>query len=391
MRYEEAVSVVRLLEGKGSVYGPERAALLLERLGNPQDNFKIVHVAGTNGKGSVCAFLTRILVCAGKTVGTFTSPAVFDYRERYLINGAYPEKEALAEALTRALALRGEATAFDTEFAAAMALFQSAGCEYAVVECGCGGREDSTNALGAKNVAVLASVSYDHTALLGHTLAEIARHKAGIVKNCPLVTCEQPAEAMAVIEPLRPVVVREYRGEIGLSGAFQRTNAALAATAARLLGIGFDAIEEGVRTAIWHGRCEVIPCGRHTFVLDGAHNVGAARALKESLKELFPERRLRFVMGMFADKDVDGVLSVLLRDAASFAAVRAAPPRGMAPEELRRRAQAYCNETKISSIEEEIKRALSEDGTTIVCGSLSVLREARRCIDEQTKGNAGDL
>lgn len=390
MQYEEALSALRNLERRGSEYGLERVKALLTRLGDPQDKLKIIHVAGTNGKGSVCAYLTQILVLAGKRVGTFTSPAVFDYRERYLIDGRYPEKEALAEALERALAVRGSGTAFETEVGAALWLFAHTGCEYAVVECGCGGKDDATNAVDRKELAILTSVSYDHTALLGSTLIEIARQKLGIVKDCPLITCAQPAEVAEQAAEYRPIIAPPYTGELGLRGAFQPSNAGIAAAAARVLGIPEEEIAAGLRTARLPGRCEVLQADGHTVVLDGAHNPDAAAQLRKSLDALFPRERRYFIMGMFADKDVKGVLAQLLPGAEAFTAVQAPLPRGMKREDLAALAENYVSNVTLSTVSEGIKRALSETGITIVCGSLSILGEARRCIDEQRKSNAGD-
>ena len=174
---------------RGIKLGTERTRAVLDGLGSPDKNLKIVHIAGSNGKGSVAEFITQILLAAGKRVGTFTSPAVYCYEDMFRVDGVPIPRRKLDGYLKEASEYGGrvEATEFETETAAAVYAFYKEGCEYAVIECGMGGTYDATNAVGGKEVAVITSVSLEHTQYLGDTLEEICVNKAGIIKDCPAV------------------------------------------------------------------------------------------------------------------------------------------------------------------------------------------------------------
>lgn len=380
MTYEAAIKALSELEKSGSVYGTERVRALLARLGSPEKQYRIVHIAGTNGKGSTAAMLDSVLREAGFRTGRFTSPAVFDRRECYAVCGKPASEEALGRAFSEALALRTDTTAFETEFCAAMALFAREKCNYAIVECGLGGRDDATNAIGEKALAIVTSVSLDHTAVLGHTLREIAAHKVGIVGDCPFVTGSQPQEVMEVFAPHHPVVAEPYGGEIALAGGFQRYNAGIVQRAAKLLGVGEEAIARGIARAEVSGRFERIPLRKGVLILDGAHNPGAAIALKEAILSSFPTQERHFIVGAFADKAVDEVMSILLPLAKDCLVLQAPLPRGMERKQLASIASRYCKKVRTGD-EAEIRETLSEAGVVIACGSFSILSKVRRCID----------
>ena len=225
MFYDEAMEYIRGIEADGSDYGLERERALLDALGSPDDSLRIVHVAGTNGKGSVCAMLTSVLVAAGFRVGTYNSPSVLRYNERFLLDGVPLSDDKVAHYMTvvrdaaeRERAARaagadegaasGEAramrafrpTAFEQETALALTAFKEEGCDWAVLETGLGGRWDATNAVHSKELAVITKIGYDHCALLGNTLKEIASEKAAIIKGAA-VTCAQEADAAEVLYP----------------------------------------------------------------------------------------------------------------------------------------------------------------------------------------------
>ncbi|MGN1235549.1 MAG: bifunctional folylpolyglutamate synthase/dihydrofolate synthase [Christensenellaceae bacterium] len=388
MTYEQATSALAALETQGSVYGLERVEALLARLNAPRRNQMIFHIAGTNGKGSVAAYLTAVLAAAGKRVGTYTSPAVFDKRECFLIDGVPASDEAIGRAIGETLALRTDTTAFETEFAAALRLFDNEKTDALVIECGCGGREDATNALPYKTVACVTSVSLDHVPLLGNSLKEIAFQKVGIVKNCPLVTGKQPAEvfsvfASALSELSVPLLVaEEYRGDISLSGVRQSTNAGIAALAAKTAGIEEAAIRTGLSSAVLHGRFERLQTEGGVLILDGAHNQEAVEALRDSLIRAFPERKADFIIGMFRDKAIGAVLSVLVPLARSFLVVQAPLPRGLEQDRLAALVQEIVPADVPVTIggEQEIAKLLRESPLAVACGSFSILKTVRACI-----------
>ena len=341
MFYHEALDYIRRIEADGSDYGLERERELLDILGSPDTAYPVIHVAGTNGKGSVCAMLTAVLAAAGYRVGTYNSPSVLRYNERFRLNGApladdkvarymtevrdAVEKEraardaAACEADGEGRPMRGfRPTAFEQETALALAAFKREKCDVAVLETGLGGRWDATNAVREKTLAVITKIGLDHCALLGDTLREIAGEKAAIIRGAA-VTCPQEKEAADVIYPLAervsgvphllertPLGQRfEYHGEeYATVGDHQLINAALVIDAAEMLRErGFDipqaALKEGLKSAVWHARFEVLTerniahspydivvSHGKTLVLDGAHNPQGARALAETLAEV---------------------------------------------------------------------------------------------------------
>ncbi|MDE6105202.1 MAG: hypothetical protein K2G38_05950, partial [Clostridia bacterium] len=198
---EEIFEKIAALIPRGMDFGTARVRKILDGLDRPDEKLKIIHIAGTNGKGSTAEYITRILISAGKRVGTFTSPYVYSYSEQFRINGLPVSECALAKSFNRAYEI-GEklgATAFEVETAGAIYCFAESGCEYAVIECGLGGRLDATNAIAKKEVAVITSIGLEHTKILGATLEEICYHKAGIINACP-----------AVVNPLQPQEVLNY-------------------------------------------------------------------------------------------------------------------------------------------------------------------------------------
>lgn len=387
MNYEEVTKKLDSLQIKGQVYGTERVTSLLEKIGSPDTKLHIVHIAGTNGKGSTATMIATVLREAGHKVGLFTSPAVFDRKECYLVNGeTCPDKE-IASSFEKVLPFADETTAFETEFCCALRLFVDQGCDYAVIECGCGGREDATNAIRKKDLAVLTSVSLDHTRLLGDTLAKIAYQKVGIVKDCPFVTGKQEKEVEEVIAPYHPIYSEEYTGTLRLKGEFQKYNAGNAFTACKVLGIEETIIERSLAKAFLAGRMEEIETKNGLVILDGAHNEGASLRLKESIKQYAP---MTFLIGMFEDKAVDTVLSNLLPLAKKVVVLQAPKPRGMDKEKLAVLAKKYCSDVVVGD-DKQIQITLSEAGTKVVCGSFSILSGMRRWIDGQTESTTSNL
>ena len=356
--------------------GLSRMVDLLERLGRPQDDLRFVHVAGTNGKGSVCAYLASVLQAAGYKVGLFTSPFILCFEERIRVNGENIRAEELARAV-QAVRPAAEAVEADTgdhptefELMAAVAFehFRAVGCDIVVLEVGLGGRLDATNVIEAPEASVICRIGLDHTDLLGDTLAAIAGEKAGIVKaGCPVASWPQEREAMAIIEavaaergcelvvpdfsqlavePLAGAALRRFSWqgqefETRLLGSYQPFNAALALETVRVLrGRGWDIPEEaevaGIASARWPGRFEMVAASPLTIV-DGGHNPQGAEALAASLADLLGEEgrgSVDFALGVLADKDYPAMVRAVAPWARSFSVYAPTSPRALSADEL---------------------------------------------------------
>lgn len=331
--------------------GLHRTEELLERLGCPQDRLKIVHVAGTNGKGSTCAFVAGILQAAGYKTGLFTSPYILRFNERIQIDRRDISDadllEAAADVREAALGMEEQPTAFELITATACLHFAQQGCDAAVLEVGLGGRLDSTNVV-TPVVSAITPVSLDHTHVLGDTVEQIAREKAGIIKpGVPVVVHRQAPEALRVIEQAAreahaPLVspdfsVLEARTEglhqvfsygsvrdvrLKAAGVYQPGNAAVAIEIAHVLrGRGFaipdEAIKRGLESATWQGRFELVDEHPLTIV-DGGHNEQGAAALAASLRAYFPEGGVVFAMSVLRDKNYRAMIADVLPLARAF-------------------------------------------------------------------------
>lgn len=353
--------------------GTEVTRKILDKLSSPDDALKIIHIAGTNGKGSTAEYFTSILTAAGKKVGTFTSPAVYGFYDQFRINGVeFPAVEKYFEEAAKA-AEGLDATDFEIQTAGVLLAFKSEGCEYAVVECGMGGLNDATNAINKKVLAVITSISLEHTAYLGNTIEEICAQKAGIIKNCPVVVnAYQPAEARAYFEKSGTFAeacggVREY-------------DAATAAVGARMLGIDGEAISRGLEEARPRGRMESFKAAGREYILDGAHNPAAFVPLGGFLRGLAGEKIIIF--GCLADKDIDGNLAALAGITDKIIAVKCNSPRARTLEETAAACGKYFKCVKTA---ESLSDALdSADAETVaVCGSFSLLKEAKEWIEKK--------
>lgn len=387
------------LKKRGMKFGTAVTRAVLDRLGRPDEKLKIIHIAGTNGKGSVAEFMTEILIAAGKRTGTFTSPQVYDYNDMFRVDGDPIADNILCGYLEEAAAAAGGtgATSFEAETAAALLAFYKQGCEYAVIECGMGGRDDATNAVLKKEVAIITSVSLEHTAYLGDTVTEICEKKSGIVKNCPVVIHPlQCKEGMAYLSRLDGAVIADmpvcagdnafiYRGkrfQLSATGSEQPANAACAIEAARLLGIDERAISSGIEKAMPRGRLEVIKKGARTYVLDGAHNPAAFKPLNDLLDSgLLPEHKT-IIYGCLSDKDIDGCLSRVAGKADKIIAVKPDSPRAMDIEKIIKACKKYFVSTDRA---ESVSAALgsADGGGVIVCGTFTILKEAKEWIEKE--------
>ena len=405
--------------------GLRRMAALLERLGRPQDRYGIVHVAGSKGKGSVCAFAAAILGAAGYRVGATMSPHLHSYRERIAVDGAPVDPATFAalavrvagavEAMEAAEPGLGRVNAFELTVAMALDRFAAVGCDLAVVEVGIGGTLDATNVI-APLVAAITPVELEHTAVLGATLAEIATNKAGIIQaGRPVVVASQAPEALRVIEGVArergsPVLLagRDWtwdgtwrnfalRGSWGaddglrlaMPGRHQVENAGVAVAAVRsLAGVGFPvgaaAIRSGLAAVVLPGRFERVSVGGATVVLDGAHTAAAAAVLAETVGQEYPARESVLVFGTFSDKDPAPMLAALRSVPGALMATRPAGPRAASPEVVGAiaRTHGWAVETA-GTVAEAVARGLAlagPRGLVVVTGALATVAEARLAL-----------
>lgn len=330
-------------QSRGVQPGLERMRRLLAVLGDPQQKLRCLHVAGTNGKGSVSAFAESVLRAAGHRTGLYTSPHLVEFAERIRIDGvnaASPDIDAAINRLREATAGWGEGnqpTFFECVTAIAFDLFARAGCGIVVLETGMGGRLDATNT-APKLACAITPIGLDHMEWLGETLGKIAREKAGILRpGIPVVIAPQEREAADVLAaaareigaPCEWVAAPMEETPLGLAGSYQRWNAALALALIRAAGFSpsAEAVAKGLRDVSWPGRFQRLSHRGGELILDGAHNLHAARQLVATWREVHGERRCRLIFGALSDKDPSALLNELLPLAASVVLVPVPSPR----------------------------------------------------------------
>lgn len=397
---------------------------LMKRLGNPQDQLKYIHVAGTNGKGSVIAYLYTTLMKAGYHVGRYISPSVYSYREKIETEGKPISREKFAEQTTRVAAVIEEMTAeglahptpFEIETAVAFLFFAEEKCDPVILEVGMGGITDATNLITTTELAVLVPISMDHQSFLGNTISEIAEKKAGIIKpGSSVVTIGQETEALEVIkktgaEAGADVCVADvseaevleadftgqrfcYKGEeytLSLAGSYQTENAVLALEALRILDergyhTTLEQRKEGLWATRWNGRLTIIHKDP-LFIVDGAHNPAAADMLEDSVRKYFKDRRLFFIMGVFKDKDYPYIIRKLCPYAEQILAIETPDnPRALPAEELAEAIRPYnANvraEKNIPRAVEELFEMAGKDDVILSFGSLSFIGEITRIVN----------
>ena len=394
--------------------GQRRTAKLLELLGRPDVRYLIAQVAGTNGKGSTAAMIASILEAAGARTGLYTSPHLARWEERIRISGQVIDDDMVARAgalvLDAALQLSpedGELTRFEFWTALACVSFGLASCRAAVLEVGLGGRYDATTAARV-DLAVITRIGLDHTAILGATIAAIAREKAAIIRErMPTVSAPQVHAARDVIvakaeeagaplllggrdfkwrstsEGLDVTVLEQtYAGlHVPLRGVYQEENASTAVTAALAMGtlgikLNPEMVAAGIASVRWPGRFEVVD----DIVLDGAHNPDGARALAAALRGEFPGERFTFVLGTMRDKDLAGILHEISPLAVRVIAVRSASPRARAAEDVAASALELGLPVDIAGSVAAGLAFRSGRERVVVCGSLAVVAEARAAL-----------
>ena len=411
MNFTESVEYIHSLLAFGIKPGLERISMLLEMLDNPQDKLKVIHVAGTNGKGSTSTTISDMLIADGHKTGLFTSPYVIDFCERIQIDGENVDKDIFAECVSEVREKIEELNMQDiiiTEFEAitvsAFLCFVKAECEYVVLEVGLGGRFDATNVVKKPEAVVITSISLDHIAILGDTIEKIAFEKCGIIKDkVPVITsinqnddalkvikdtCEKRNCDLIITDPHKTEIhddsifgtVFSYDGNVyktRLTGNHQIENAVNAIECAKTLGVSKIAIAQGVENTRMIARMEII--GENPLVIrDGGHNEGCAEALYNFLTK-YEVKNINMLIGLMADKDVEGYVEKIAPLCKSVVTVTPSNPRALNGEALKEITEKYCDDTKfINNPKEGYKYILSntkEDETVLICGSFYMMSD----------------
>ncbi|MBR5809162.1 MAG: bifunctional folylpolyglutamate synthase/dihydrofolate synthase [Clostridia bacterium] len=385
MNYRETLKYINDTPKFSKILGNDDLKKLLAKLGNPQGKLQFIHVAGTNGKGSVSAMLASILRASGKKCGLYTSPFIEVFNERIQVDGENIKDNDLARIATRVKkeidALGVEISVFAQITAMAFLYFAEQNCDIIVLETGLGGRLDATNVIASPTLAIITKIGLDHTEYLGETIEKIAEEKCGIIKpgTKVITTSHQKKSVLSIIENTCknlnvPLFVAEPTSEYSLSlkGEYQKENAGIAVCGAKALGISDEHIKEGLLNTKWIARFEYLA---DNLILDGGHNPDGVRALISSLKAL--NKPVTFVVAMMQDKDVCET-SMLIKDFAKNVIVTEVKmPRCMKAEELAT-LFPHCQIEKDSI--SAVKKAISdvcENELICVCGSLYLAGEIR--------------
>lgn len=427
MNYNEAISKINSLMLFGSRPGLDRILELLDMMGNPQDKLKYVHIAGTNGKGSTSKMISSVLIASGYKTGLFISPFIIDFRERIQINGEMISEQELTRCVEETYPLIEELKAKDviiTEFeyitALAFKWYAESNCDIVVLETGLGGTLDCTNVVKDTLISVITSISYDHTAVLGETIEEIAGQKSGIIKENAVTvyfrqggiaddvianTANKLNNTMVFADEIEIKVIEKslehtkfiYNSNeltIHLIGEHQTKNARLALGAIEQLrkkysfNISNENLITGFSKAEMPARLELI-CNEPTILIDGAHNPNGMEALANAIKQYLPNKRIVCIMGMLKDKDSNSSLEYLDGLIDTVITLEPDNPRKQTNKELAEKAVKFFDVVyPIDSFTEAIEKALDitgDDGALLVCGSLYLASELRPLIVNSLK------
>lgn len=419
MNCNEAIEYIHSLEKFGIKPGMERIRALCEELGNPQQKLRVIHIAGTNGKGSTSTIISNILQSSGYNTGLFVSPYVIDFRERIQYNGKMIEKNELAECVEQVkLAIEKlserdiQPTEFEAVTAAAFLYYKKKNCDFVVLETGLGGRLDSTNVILAPYVSVITSVSFDHTAILGDTMEQITAEKCGIIKfgaetvvypfqdetamQIIRKTCDERCNSLRIPDINKLNILNEnldgtlasYNGiefNLPLAGKHMIYNACTAVEAVRSLSrfginVSDESIKNGIGSTVMPARAELIK-KKPVIILDGGHNEGCALVLSDFIKKHLSGKRIIMVSSMMADKDCDSYLSVVVPLAETFIAAKANVPRALGSDKLKEKAEKFCK--NCYDIADPVKalnaarNIIQPEDVLIVCGSFYLAGEIR--------------
>ena len=395
MNYGEAIKYIHSLGKFSKPAGLNRVTLALEKLSNPQNDFKSIHIAGTNGKGSVSAMLAKIFHTAGYKTGLFISPFVIDFRERIQINGKFISESDMAFYTQKVIDTGVGMTEFEFITAAAFKYFSDKKCDIVIAETGLGGRLDATNTLTNVAAAVITKIGLDHLRVLGDTLEKIAAEKCGIIKDCPVTvaSANQRREALSVIEGSSKRLVtpdlsqltvlkcgengssiiymnREY--EISLVGEYQIENALTVIETIKASGydIPYETVKAALANTFFPARAEIIN-KNPLVVLDGAHNPDGAAELAKILNK--QGERAVALIGIMQDKDYKTVLGATLPHCRAAVAVTVENmPRSLEGNTLAAEARKYCHAYAAENYDQAIKKAASLAGNdpVFIFGSL---------------------
>ena len=426
MKYEEAMKYITEVGNFGSNYGLERTYKLLEHLGNPERDLKLIHIAGTNGKGSITSMITEILMGEGYKVGMYTSPFIEEFEERIQINRNNIPKESLAilmdeikVAVDKVIeAGYNHPTEFEIITVLMLLYFKKENIDFGVIEVGLGGTLDSTNVI-KPIIQVITSISFDHTNLLGNTLEKIAREKAGIIKKgIPTVIYPQQEEVLKVIKNKcfemdselyiannenlkfknivnldKPYQLLKYNNEIDillpLLGEHQIINLSVAMQAIEVLNnkniidISIANIVKSIKNVSWKGRLEVLSNNPYV-VIDGAHNIQGIKTLSRNIKKYFKYENLYLILGILADKDVEEMIKIITPMAKKVYSVTPNSIRGELAESLKDEVSKFNKNCKaFDKYEEAYLEALndaSEKDLILASGSLYMIGDMRKII-----------
>ena len=400
MTYPEAIQFLYGLRLFGAKFGLENTLKLAELEGEPQKKLRFIHVAGTNGKGSTCAMLESIYRAAGLRVGLFTSPHLVSFRERIQINHeSIPEKEVVRlvdefQVWLGQFPKDHHPTFFEVVTVMALEFFSDHACDVVIWETGLGGRLDATNIV-TPLASVITNIALDHQQWLGDTVEKIAFEKAGIIKpGVPVATATNDPEALAVIKKIAteknaPLTVAseaplpaEFADALSLSGEYQKRNAALALATVKILQNEIPVLKPhliaGLKNVRWPGRLQLIEHDGRKFLLDGAHNVAGAKALREAIEKHFPAERRTLVLGILDDKDWRQICELLAPLAENILAVPVSSKRTANPNELAEVCRTANPSAKISvfgSLDEAFQK-MPLSSLIVVAGSLYLVGEA---------------
>lgn len=431
MTYEEALRYIEETHKFGVRLGLGNISKLLELLGNPQDNLNIIHVAGTNGKGSTCSFISKILQCGGYSVGLYTSPYLETFTERIRINGDNIPEIEVASIVTlikdKIDEMVSQGYSYPTEFeivtAMAFYYYNKQNVDYVALEVGLGGRYDATNVISKSLISVITPISLDHVDILGDTIDKIAYEKAGIIKENGLVVIHPQEEkaqevisrvcneknASYILADTKNIDVlkssiesqvfnckignKEYKNiEISLIGQHQINNSVVALNVIDLLKEKFNLnisdsdIFNGLKETRWPGRIEKLK-DNPVFIIDGAHNEDGANSLAKSIDKHFEGKNITLIIGMLKDKDVDSVLQILIPRCNKIITTTPDNPRALSPGELKEKIQKYNKEViDLENIEKAVDYALNnakDDEVIISAGSLYMIGSVRSIVNNR--------
>ena len=373
LNYEQAI---KLITSKDNFYidlGLDRIFQALNKLGNPQDEIKCIHVAGTNGKGSVCAMLENILREEGYKTGLYTSPHIWEYTERIKINGKDISKDTFAKYIDLINNLGIHLTEFEFLTVMMFCYFRDENVDVAVIETGLGGRLDATNVIKQNLCAIITQIDLDHTERLGETKEKIAYEKAGIIKqNCPVITSmgyeaikDKSDEMNSLFIFVSPFVKQEFVDALSLKGRHQIENLALVITAINHLfpKITDNTIIEGLKKVNHPCRFQYIK--EKNLIVDGSHNPNGITALSENLDTYFPNQKRRFIFGALKRKDYQKMINILFKENDEIYFNEFNYPNACSFEEL----SSVCP----FSSKKYQKGVLTKDKLNIICGSFYMI------------------